>query len=186
MKKSILLASSLFAAISLNASTGFFGSTSIIADGTTSDTASLTTFGNISNTGTFEIQGFDLNTFEDNGSEITHMTMNWTVDGFANTHQIQITPGPAKVGNNRNWVISSSTQDLVTNSGLGALAEGAYTFSAYFEGFTNGTDTAGNIFLNNGGSNYNASFTIVPEPGTYALIAGMFGLAFVALKRRKA
>lgn len=33
---------------------------------------------------------------------------------------------------------------------------------------------------------FTATFTVVPEPGTYALIAGIFGLAFVALKRRNA
>ena len=33
---------------------------------------------------------------------------------------------------------------------------------------------------------FTANFTIVPEPNAYALIAGMFGLAFIALKRRKA
>ncbi|HBR94127.1 MAG TPA: hypothetical protein DEA90_08175 [Opitutae bacterium] len=186
MKKTILFASSLLAAISLNAATGFFGTTSITVDGDTLDTASLTSFGNIAQSAVFQIQGFNLNTFEDNGSEITHMTMHWTVDGFDNTHQIQLTPAPAKVGNDRNWVITSSTQDLVTNNGIGALAQGSHTFAAYFEGYTNGVDTAGNIFLNNGGFDYTADFTIVPEPGTYALIAGCLGLAFVALKRRSA
>ncbi|WPJ94949.1 PEP-CTERM sorting domain-containing protein [Coraliomargarita algicola] len=186
MKTTYLLVGSLLAATSLNAATGFFGTTSIIADGNTSDVSTLTSFGNISNAATFEIQGFDLNTFEDNGSEITHMNMFWTIDGFTNIHQIQLTPAPTKIGNDRNWVISSSTQDLVTNNGLGTIAEGDYTFQAYFEGYTNGTNTAGNIFLNNGGSNYQATFTIVPEPGIYALIAGLLGLSFVALKRRQA
>ena len=30
-----------------------------------------------------------------------------------------------------------------------------------------------------------ATFTVVPEPNAYALIAGMFGLAYLALKRRQ-
>ena len=33
---------------------------------------------------------------------------------------------------------------------------------------------------------FTANFTVVPEPNAYALIAGMFGFAFIALKRRKA
>ena len=33
---------------------------------------------------------------------------------------------------------------------------------------------------------FSANFTVVPEPNTYALIAGMFGLAYIALKRRQA
>jgi hypothetical protein len=194
MKKLILLAGSLFAALSLNAATGFFGNTFVVANSstfyeTTDNTANPQLsdgFGSLAEGGTFTIQGFEFNTFEDNGSEITEMNMVWTVDDFATTNQIQITSAPAKDGNNRFWQITTSTQNLLNNNGVGALAEGAYTFQAYFEGFTNGVNTDGNIFLNNGGDNYSASFTVVPEPGTYALIAGMFGLAFVALKRRRA
>ena len=33
---------------------------------------------------------------------------------------------------------------------------------------------------------FTANFTVVPEPNAYALIAGMFGLAYIALKRRQA
>jgi hypothetical protein len=33
---------------------------------------------------------------------------------------------------------------------------------------------------------FTANFTVVPEPNTYALIAGIFGLAYIALKRRQA
>ena len=33
---------------------------------------------------------------------------------------------------------------------------------------------------------FTATFTVVPEPNAYALIAGMFGLAYIALKRRQA
>jgi len=195
MKKISLLitAASLFAAVSLNAATGFFGNSFVVANSSTfyeitNNTANPQLsdgFGNLTEGGTFNIQGFELNTFEDNSSEITHMNMFWTVDGFATTNQIQIFPAPAKSGNNRFWQITSDTQNLLDNNGVGDLATGDYTFSAYFEGFTNATDTPGNIFLNNGGSNYTASFTVVPEPGTYALIAGMLGLAFVSLKRRR-
>ena len=32
---------------------------------------------------------------------------------------------------------------------------------------------------------FSANFTVVPEPNTYALIAGIFGLAYIALKRRQ-
>jgi hypothetical protein len=193
MKKIIIgLLAALTAISSIHAATGFFGNTFVIGNsGTfyeiTNNTANpqlSAGFGNLNEGGTFNIEGFELNTFEDNGSEITHMNLFWTVDGFTNTHQIQIFPAPAKSGNNRFWQITSGTQNMLNNNGIGDLAQGSYTFSAYFEGYTNGTNTAGNIFLNNGGSNYTASFTVVPEPGTYALIAGMLGLTFVALKRR--
>ena len=32
---------------------------------------------------------------------------------------------------------------------------------------------------------FSANFTVVPEPNAYALIAGIFGLAYIALKRRQ-
>ena len=32
---------------------------------------------------------------------------------------------------------------------------------------------------------FSANFTVVPEPNSYALIAGIFGLAYIALKRRQ-
>ncbi|MEC7287300.1 MAG: hypothetical protein VXU42_01250, partial [Verrucomicrobiota bacterium] len=32
---------------------------------------------------------------------------------------------------------------------------------------------------------FTTSFTVIPEPNAYALIAGIFGLAYIALKRRQ-
>jgi hypothetical protein len=189
----VTLGAATLLSISLNAATGFFGNTYVVADGGTfyqavgSDGVNpqlSTGFGQLLEGGTFNIEGFELNTFEDNGSEITHMNLFWTVDGFTNTHQIQITPAPAKTGNDRFWQITSGTQNLLDNNGVGQLAPGNYTFQAYFEGFTNGFNTPGNIFLNNGGSDYSAPFEVVPEPSSYALLAGFLALTWVAVRRR--
>lgn len=186
----------LTAALSLNGATGFFGNAYIVADGGTfyqfTGTADDVNpqlsagFGSLAAGGTFNIQGFELNTFEDSGSEITHMNLFWTVDNFATTNQIQIFPAPAKSGNDRFWQISSATQNLLDNNGAGNLIAGTYTFQAYIEGYTNASNTPGNIFLNNGGANYSAAFTVVPEPGSCALLAGFLGLASVAVRRRRA
>jgi hypothetical protein len=194
MKKILITLGSLSLLSSfLSAATGFFGNSYVVADGGTFYQAvgndgvnpQLSSgFGQLSEGGTFNIEGLELNTFEDNGSEITHMNLFWTVDGFTNTHQIQITPAPAKVGNDRFWQITSGTQNLLDNNGVGQLTQGNYTFQAYFEGFTNGVNTPGNIFLNNGGSNYSAAFEVVPEPSSYALLAGFLALAWVAVRRR--
>jgi hypothetical protein len=195
MKKIILMVP-LFAALTTHAATGFFGNTYIVGDGDFYQTTGTDDgvnpqladgFGSLTAGDTFNIEGFELNTFEDNGSEITHMNLFWTVDNFTNTHQIQINPAPTKTGNNRFWQTTSGTQNLLDNNGVGALTNGNYTFQAYFEGYTNGVDTAGNIFLNNGGSNYSAAFTVVPEPSSLALlgIAGLASGGLVMLKRRK-
>lgn len=194
MKKTIItLGLIAIAGLSSQAATGFFGNTFVVADsGTfyeiTNNTANpqlSAGFGNLQEGSTFNVQGFELNTFEDNGSEITHMNMFWTVDGFTNTHQIQIFPAPAKSGNDRFWQITSATQNLLNNNGVGQLAQGSYTFEAYFEGYTNGVDTAGNIFLNNNNNNYSASFTVVPEPSAFGLMAGFTAFIWLALRRRQ-
>jgi len=197
MKKiTLTLITAALVAASANAATGFFGNAYTVANtGTFYQTTGtddgvnpqLTDgFGTLTQGDTFNIQGFELNTFEDNSSEITHMNLFWTVDNFTNTHQVQINPAPTKSGNNRFWQIASATQNLLNNNGVATLTAGNYTFQAYFEGYTNGLDTLGNIFLNNGGANYSASFTVaVPEPGSFALIAGALGMAWVTLRRRR-
>lgn len=193
MKKlDIILGVLAISSLSLNAATGFFGNTFVVAGGTFYDVGSTATanpdasagFGQLQEGGSFTIDGFELNTFEDNSSEITHMNMFWTVDGFTNTHQIQIFPAPAKSGNDRFWQVTSGTQNMLDNNGVGQLAEGNYTFQFYFEGYTNGTNTEGNIFLNNGGSNYSASFEVVPEASSFALFAGLLSLSWIAFRRR--
>lgn len=196
MLKSLLLFVTISVAFTAFAGTGFFGNTYIVADSNFYQTTGTDDgvnpqlsdgFGTLTAGGTFNIEGFELNTFEDNGSEITHMNLFWTVDGFTNTHQIQITPAPAKTGNNRFWQVTSSTQNLLDNNGVGALTNGSYTFQAYFEGYTNGVNTPGNIFLNNGGSNYSSSFTVIPEPSSIIML-GLTGVAaggLALIKRRK-
>jgi uncharacterized protein (TIGR03382 family) len=110
------------------------------------------------------------------------MNLFWTVDNFLTTHQIQIHPAPSKSGNDRFWSTGSATQNLLTNNGAGTLAEGNYTFHAYWEGYTNGVNTAGNIFQSNGGNNYTATFTVIPEPASAAL--GLIGTALLLRRRR--
>jgi hypothetical protein len=70
---------------------------------------------------------------------------------------------------------------------LTGLSNGNYTFEVYFQGTTNGLGGAANpIFLNNGGANYKATFTVVPEPSILALLAGaaLLGACFFRRRRR--
>ena len=52
---------------------------------------------------------------------------------------------------------------------------------AHVEGKANNRSS---IYDSNGGSNYNATFTVVPESSTIALIAGSLCFAYVMLRRR--
>ena len=57
------------------------------------------------------------------------------------------------------------------------------SYEIYTESYTNGVNTAGNIFGFTSGSNPTATFTVVPEPATWALLAG--GLATLMVFRRR-
>jgi MYXO-CTERM domain-containing protein len=189
MKLRNLIASSILLTIGTSyGATGWFGDYIIVANGTNyvasgaGSTQLSSGFGNLTQGGTFNIQGFDIKTFNDNGSSVTHMNFFWTVDNFTNVHQIQLTPETSVSGNDKTWSLSSATQNLLTNNGVGTLGVGGYTFQAYWEGYTNGANTPGNIFQNNGGSNYPAAFTVVPEPTSAAL--GLIGACLLLRRRR--
>jgi hypothetical protein len=55
---------------------------------------------------------------------------------------------------------------------------GNYTLEVFFRATTN----EGERFSNNGGSNFKANFTVVPEPSSAAL--GLLGAAFMLRRRR--
>ena len=80
-------------------------------------------------------------------------------------------------GGDQKWAQTTSWQPVNLLTGL---VNGTYDFEVYLKGASNG----GVFYSNNGGSNFKASFTVVPEPGTALL--GAAGLATLALRRRRA
>lgn len=75
------------------------------------------------------------------------------------------------------------TSDISTNLiSAHSLTAGSYNISVYVQGAANNRSS---IYDSNSGSNYNATFTVVPEASTYALFAGLGVLAFVLTKRLK-
>ncbi len=80
-------------------------------------------------------------------------------------------------GGDQSWSNIASTPEVAS-----ALTAGDYVLEIFWKA----TTSDGDQFVNNGGSNYLASFTVVPEPSSYALIAGMLGVCIVALRRRHA
>ena len=182
-----------------HAATGFFGNIYVVAGNLTDDTfyqaagtpdgsnPQLSSgWGTLSAGETFNIKGYEIQTFNDNGSSVNNMRMTWTIDAFATSNTIDLGTPFSESGNDKIWKLTSSTQNLLTNAGRGALANGSYTFAAYFQADTNSVDTAVTIYASNNSANYNASFSVVPEPSTYALLGlGAVALGGHLLRRRK-
>lgn len=180
-----------------HAATGFFGNIYIVAGNGTNTfyQASGTPdgfnpqlssgWGTLNQGDAFQIKGFEINTWNDNGSSVTHMNLIWSVDNFVTSNQLTLTPETSVSGNDKLWQMTTGTQSLLTNNGRGALSNGSYTFQAYFEGYTNAVNTAGNIFNPGGGANYSASFSVVPEPSTYALLGLGAAFGLWQIRRRK-
>ena len=84
-------------------------------------------------------------------------------------------------GGDQKWANISSTADLLSGLDVGTVASPIeYEVEVYFRAFT----SLGDRFSSDSGNNYTATFTLVPEPSAFALLAGLFGLGFVAMNRR--
>ncbi len=67
----------------------------------------------------------------------------------------------------------------ISSNVFAGLLNGTYTLEVYSQITTNSVNAAPVIFTNNGGANYKASFTLVPEPSrTMFLGLGLIGLIF--------
>lgn len=81
--------------------------------------------------------------------------------------------------NNDRWIIPTASSPNVL---AGLTAGGNYQLEVYLHGKYNG---GGEFFANNGGNNYVAAFTAVPEPASFALGLGLVGMTTLALRRRR-
>jgi len=80
-------------------------------------------------------------------------------------------------GNDYQGSLAVSTIDV-----RGNLANGAHTVSVYAKNWGPGGDN----YLSNNGNNYTASFTVIPEPSTYALLAlSAAGFSGYVVRRRR-
>ena len=87
---------------------------------------------------------------------------------------------------NQKWANNPGGSPIPLNL-LTGLVNGNYTLEVFFAGTTNGLGgAASNIFLNSGGTNYKATFSVVPEPSSFALLAGpaLLGAWFFVRRRR--
>lgn len=130
-------------------------------------------------------------TFKNSGGNVTGAEIQWRVyktgdsAGAFNTLGLNFgsnAPSTDLGGNSfsgtddQEWRgFSSGSADLL---GAATSGNGTYNVEVFYRAFTN----EGDRFSNNGGSNYIATFDVVPEPSS-ALLAGLGGLAL--LRRRR-
>ncbi|NBB80140.1 MAG: PEP-CTERM sorting domain-containing protein [Verrucomicrobia bacterium] len=205
-KINILLAGSLFSGASLFGAAGIFGAyTEIDVNGTSTlygeaqpgpnTVANLggADLGTINVGESITINTAEVLTFKNGGDNVTGATFHYRVfessstpgafneeglDFGSDATFTDLAGNQFTNGGDQSWRgLTSGAQEIASS-----LIAGDYTLEAFWS--SDNTD-AGTSFVNDGGSNFSASFTVVPEPGSFALIAGALGMAFVAVRRRR-
>jgi hypothetical protein len=214
MKKVILLICSLICAVTLQAATGIFGA--YVTIGGTKYKSSGIYAGAEAALGVTSLGSFDVDTDSlifSQGETLTFQNSGHSTFGFAVAYRVRLATDSKSTdpsaysfismgdgvdlgGGDEKGEFTGGTTDFL--AGIAApVTETVYAIDIIhkigaWEGGGN-FERLANINDANPGSTawgdtdaFTATFTVVPEPGTYALIAGIFGLAFVALKRRNA
>lgn len=118
------------------------------------------------------------------GNGVQYITMHYSISGDATAtgtiafdFQFYTAPNDQWGTDVNGANTTDKSVDLIAAHGL---TNGNYNLAVWVEGKPN---NIGSVWDNNGGANYNATFAVVPEPSTTALL-GLGGLALV-LRRRK-
>lgn len=144
---------------------------------------SLGTF-NVATGDDLALNGGEEVTYKGNGANVSQTDLFYSINGGAfqdatlafNQDEIIGSGG----SDNQRWYSDTAANvDLLTG-----LSNGTYTLSVYFRD-NNTVDS--NDYISNSGANYNATFTIVPEPSTIAMLlgSGLFGSFYLISRRRK-
>lgn len=196
--KSLIAISSLAAALSSHGASGIFDeliwttTQSPFAFGTStfreidSDTSNLFGAGEFdgANLGTFTV-GSELylvgqqKSFKNNGTDVTGHTLFWSLDGGTSSSSLGYAFQADLGGGDQRW--GTDANGNMTANILNGLTPGSYTLSVWSTITTNGTNSDVTIYNNKGGVNYNATFTVIPEPSA-ALLGG---IGLLALLRRR-
>jgi len=152
---------------------------------------------NLSQTPSLFVSAWQLETFKNGGGDVTGAALFYRVYQQGSTR-------PIFTQLNGNFIANSTFTDAggvtITGSGdqlWGQNPTGTYanvlngisvsSLTTYeLEIYFRATSNEGDRFSNNGGLNYVASFNVIPEPSTYALLGlGALTLGGYALRRRK-
>ena len=214
MKKVSLLIFSLIFAVSLHAATGIFGAYVTIG-GTKYKSSSNYAGGEPTLGSSLLGSSLDLDTDSlifSQGETLTYQDNGHSTFGFAIAYRVRLASeskstdptaynfismgdGVSIGGNNKKGEFTGGITDL-----LAGIAEpvtetvyavdiihkvGAWEGGSNFERLANINETSPGSTSWGATDAFTATFSVVPEPNAYALIAGMFGLAYMALKRRQ-
>lgn len=160
------------------------GSPTLVTSGGWSNTGSggfsLGTF-NVVTGDTLTLDGAEVLTFKNGGSDVTGALLGYAIDGSFGTEKGLAFNEDNVNGNtgDQRWY-SDSTADVNLLSGLSV---GTHTLTVYYHA----TTSDGDKFENNGGGNFTASFTVVPEPSSLMMMlsSGLFGTFYLIRRRRK-
>lgn len=160
------------------------------------DGASLGTFNRF--TDTLAIGGQE-KSYKNTGTDVTSHTTFWRITELAGAFTSVAMPfqwnfgdfgAPGNLNNAGDQQWGGDSQGAngnpveISGNVFTGLLNGTYTLEVYSQITTNGVDsTPLTIFTNNGGANYKASFTLVPEPSRAMLLG--FGLCGLLLRRRR-
>ena len=136
----------------------------------------FSSFGTLSLSDSLVVRGFEYRTYENNGSDVTFANLFYRVYP-AGSPSGTFTQIQDSLNNDDFWTRTDGTNNI-----LNGLTPGNYTIQIYTESYTNGVNSAGNIFGFTSEGNPTASFTVIPEPSA-ALLGGLGTLAL--LRRRR-
>ena len=214
MKKLSLLVFSLICAVSLQAATGIFGA--YVTIGGTKYKSSASYDGAEATLGASSLGTFDVDTDSlifSQAETLTFQNSGHSTFEFATAYRVRLaSESKSTVASAYSFISMIDDIDLGNGDEKGEFTGGTIDFLSGIAAPAVATDYAVDIIHKvgawEGGGNFErlanlnetspgstdwastnaftANFTVVPEPNTYALIAGMFGLAYIALKRRQA
>jgi hypothetical protein len=146
-------------------------------------------FGTFATGDTLTLSYYNVKTYKNSGSDVTGGTFFWRVYTAGSPtgafNSIALGWEAELGGGNQQWGLSGNTSNLLAGLSFNTGLKN-YTLEVYAQ--MNGTNPNTSVFDNNNGNltNYTASLSTVPEPGTIGLI-GLGALAIGAgVRRRKA
>lgn len=151
-------------------------------DTTGFDSVNLGTFDTTNPGDTLVLNGGGILTFKNGTDDVTGASVTYFIDGILQS-SIGLGFNEDNVSGNtgdQRWYNESASINL-----LSGLSNGAHTISVFFEAPFTFDGGGGTHVENNGGANFTADFTVVPEPSAFALIAGLLGLGYIGVSRRR-